>query len=48
MTPYTDADHLASAAGLMPVPRDSWRRTGNLHRSNRYSRRLRRVFYLTT
>jgi hypothetical protein len=27
-----DAGHLASAAGLVPVPRDSGRRTGNLHR----------------
>jgi len=44
---YTDAGHLASAAGLVPVPRDSGRRTGNLHRPKRYSRRLRRVFYLS-
>ena len=41
------AGHLASAAGLVPVPRDSGRRTGNLHRPKRYSRRLRRVFYLS-
>ncbi|GAA4055025.1 hypothetical protein GCM10022233_28270 [Streptomyces shaanxiensis] len=45
--PYTDAGHLASAAGLVPVPRDSGRRTGNMHRPKRYSRRLRRVFYLS-
>lgn len=44
---YTDAGHLASAAGLVPVPRDSGRRSGNLHRPTRYSRRLRRVFYLS-
>ena len=31
----------------MPVARDSGRRTGNLHRPKRYSRRLRRVFYLS-
>ncbi|OAH09645.1 hypothetical protein STSP_71020 [Streptomyces jeddahensis] len=31
----------------MPVPRDSGRRTGNLHRPKRYNRRLRRVFYLS-
>ncbi|WP_236968806.1 IS110 family transposase [Microbacterium aurantiacum] len=43
---YPDAGRLASAAGLVPVPRDSGRRTGNLHRPHRYSRRLRRVFYL--
>ncbi len=29
MTAYTDAGHLASAAGLVPAPRDSGRRTGN-------------------
>lgn len=44
---YPDAGHLASAGGLVPVPRDSGRRTGNLHRPKRYSRRLRRVFYLS-
>lgn len=47
LTSYTDAGHLASAAGLVPVPRDSGRRTGNLHRPKRYSRRLRRVFHLS-
>ena len=44
---YADAGHLASAAGLVPVPRDSGRRTGNLHRPKRYSRRLRRVFCMS-
>ncbi|MFI8193906.1 IS110 family transposase [Streptomyces sp. NPDC085946] len=44
---HADAGHLASAAGLVPVPRDSGRRTGNLHRPKRYSRRLRRVFYMS-
>lgn len=44
---YRDAGRLASAAGLVPVPRDSGRRTGNLHRPKRYSRKLRRVFYLS-
>lgn len=47
MAAYADAGHLASAAGLVPVPRDSGRRTGNLHRPKRYSRRLRRVFYMS-
>ncbi|MFV6028858.1 IS110 family transposase [Streptomyces sp. NPDC056264] len=47
LTTYVDAGHLASAAGLVPVPRDSGRRTGNLHRPKRYSRRLRRVFYMS-
>jgi transposase len=44
---YANAGRLASAAGLVPVPRDSGRRTGNLHRPIRYSRKLRRVFYLS-
>ncbi|MFE2423209.1 IS110 family transposase [Streptomyces hokutonensis] len=44
---YADAGHMASAAGLVPVPRDSGRRTGNFHRPKRYSRRLRRVFYMS-
>lgn len=44
---YPNAGRLASAAGLVPVPRDSGRRTGNLHRPMRYSRKLRRVFYLS-
>lgn len=44
---YADAGRLASAAGLVPVSRDSGRRTGNMHRPKRYSRRLRRVFYLS-
>ncbi|MEU6182805.1 IS110 family transposase [Streptomyces coeruleorubidus] len=47
LSTYPDAGHLASAAGLVPVPRDSGRRTGNLHRPKRYSRRLRGVFYLS-
>ncbi|MFF7476762.1 IS110 family transposase [Streptomyces sp. NPDC008092] len=47
LTAYADAGHLASAAGLVPVPRDSGRRTGNLHRPKRYNRRLRRVFYMS-
>lgn len=47
LTAYRDSGHLASAAGLVPVPRDSGRRTGNMHRPKRYSRRLRRVFYLS-
>ena len=47
LTTFADAGHLAAAAGLVPVPRDSGRRTGNLHRPKRYSRRLRRVFYMS-
>jgi transposase len=37
---------LAAYAGLVPVPRDSGRRTGNLHRPQRYNRTLRHVFYM--
>ena len=37
---------LAAYAGLAPVPRDSGRVRGNLHRPKRYHRGLRRVFYL--
>jgi transposase len=39
--------HLAAAAGLVPVPNDSGRRSGNLHKPRRYNRPLRRVFYLS-
>ena len=44
---FPTAGHLAAAAGLVPVPNDSGRRTGNLHRPSRYSRPLRHVFYLS-
>ncbi len=47
LSSYMDAGHLASAAGLVPVPRDSGRRTGNLHRPKRYCRCLRRVFSMS-
>lgn len=47
LSSYADAGHLASAAGLVPVPRDAGRRTGNFHRPKRYSRKLRRVFYMS-
>jgi len=43
----SSADHLASWAGLAPVPRDSGKRTGRLHTPQRYSRRLRRVMYMS-
>jgi transposase len=32
---FPSAGHLAAAAGLVPVPNDSGRRTGNLHRPHR-------------
>jgi transposase len=37
---------LASYAGLVPVPKDSGRVTGNWRRPRRYNRTLRRVFYM--
>lgn len=47
LSAFPSAGHLAAAAGLVPVPNDSGRRTGNLHRPQRYSRPLRHVFYLS-
>ena len=44
---FPSAGHLAAAAGLVPVPNDSGRRTGNLHKPRRYNRLLRHVFYLS-
>ena len=46
MTGFATAGRLASYAGLVPVPQDSGRITGNLRRPKRYNRRLRRVFYM--
>ena len=44
---FPTAGHLAAAAGLVPVPNDSGRRVGNLHKPRRYSRPLRHAFYLS-
>lgn len=43
---FASAGRLASYAGLVPVPRDSGRVSGNFHRPKRYNRRIRRVFYM--
>ena len=43
---FESADKLASLAGLAPVPRDSGRVSGNLHRPRRFNRRLLRTCYL--
>lgn len=43
---FPDPGHLATYAGLAPVPKDSGRRTGNLHRPTRYNRTLLRALYL--
>ncbi|KIU13547.1 MULTISPECIES: IS110 family transposase [Mycolicibacterium] len=40
-------DQLAAWAGLAPVSKDSGKRTGRLHTPRRYSRRLRRVMYMS-
>ncbi|MCK8675751.1 IS110 family transposase [Rhodococcus sp. HM1] len=41
------ADQLAAWAGLAPRPKDSGKRIGRLHTPQRYSRRLRRVMYIS-
>lgn len=46
MAAFASSGRLASYAGLVPVPRDSGRISGNMHRPKRYNRRLRRVFYM--
>lgn len=43
---FDNPGRLASYAGLVPVPKDSGRVTGNLRRPKRYNRALRRVFYM--
>jgi hypothetical protein len=43
---FATTGRLASYAGLVPVPQDSGRISGNLRRPKRFNRRLRRVFYL--
>jgi transposase len=41
---FASSGRLATYAGLAPVPADSGRRTGIMHRPKRYHRGLRRVF----
>jgi transposase len=45
---YRDAGRLASHAGRAPVPRDFGPPTGAQHRPQRYNRRLRWVFYMSS
>lgn len=47
MRAFDNADRLAGVSGLAPVPRDSGRISGNLHRPRHYDRRLLRTFYLS-
>ncbi|WP_439679290.1 IS110 family transposase [Embleya sp. MST-111070] len=42
---FPTPDRLAAFAGVTPAPRDSGKVRGNLHRPQRYHRRLQRVFY---
>ncbi|MGW2706711.1 IS110 family transposase [Streptomyces sp. NPDC001340] len=44
---FGTADRLAGFGGVAPVPRDSGKISGNLHRPRRYNRRLQRVFYIS-
>lgn len=44
---FGSPDRLAALAGVAPVPRDSGKVRGNLHRPKRYHRGLLRVFYLS-
>lgn len=48
MAAFGNPDRLAGVAGLAPVPRDSGKVSGNLRRPRRYSRRLLRMFYLSS
>lgn len=45
MSAFGTPDRLAAFAGVAPVPRDSGKISGNLHRPQRYNRLLQRVFY---
>ncbi|MFJ2723026.1 IS110 family transposase [Streptomyces sp. NPDC087437] len=45
MSVFGTPDRLAGFGGVAPVPRDSGKISGNLHRPQRYNRRLQRVFY---
>ncbi|MCX4562158.1 IS110 family transposase [Streptomyces phaeochromogenes] len=47
MTAFGIADRLAGFGGVAPVPRDSGKISGNLHRPRRYNRRFQRVFYIS-
>ncbi|MGH1524141.1 IS110 family transposase [Leifsonia sp. L25] len=44
---FENANRLAGVAGVAPVPRDSGRISGNLHRPKRYDRRLMRACYVS-
>ena len=47
MSVFGSPDRLAGVAGLVPVPKDSGRISGNMRRPRRYCRRLLRVFYMS-
>ncbi|WP_033223027.1 IS110 family transposase [Kitasatospora phosalacinea] len=45
MAIFASPDRLAGFGGVAPAPRDSGKISGNLHRPQRYNRKLQRVFY---
>ena len=45
MATFASPDRLAGFGGVAPAPRDSGKISGNLHRPQRYNRKLQRVFY---
>jgi transposase len=47
LSTFASPDHLAAYAGLAPVPNDSGKRAGNMHRPHRYHRRRRHVFFMS-
>jgi transposase len=47
MSAFGTADRLAGFGGVAPVPRDSGKISGNLHRPRRYNRGLQRVFHIS-
>ncbi|MET7970876.1 transposase [Micromonospora sp. NPDC005305] len=48
LSTFASPDHLAAYAGLAPVARDSGKRVANLRRPQRYNRRLRHVFHMSS
>lgn len=48
LSTFASPDHLAAYAGLAPVARDSGKRVANLRRLQRYNRRLRHVFHMSS
>ncbi|MGW1729238.1 transposase [Streptomyces sp. NPDC002306] len=47
MTAFGTADRPAGFDGVVPVPRDSGKISGNLRRLRRYNHCLQQVFYIS-